>query len=186
MAEEGENQDRTEEATPERREEFRKKGQIAVSREVTSVFVLAAVIVVMSYYLGFMVDDLSKFMKFSFQRIYLVNFGEDGFRLHLAQIWAKTLIFIMPFFLVSSIVAIFITFSQTTLNVSWERLKPDFSRMNPLKGIVRMVNTQAIVELVKGIGKMSSVGIVSVLILYSEFPKVPGLMQLSISAGNIV
>ena len=36
--------DKTEEATPERRDEFRERGEIAVSREVTSVFTLASLI----------------------------------------------------------------------------------------------------------------------------------------------
>jgi len=35
MAAGGDDQERTEEATPERREEFREKGQIAVSKDVT-------------------------------------------------------------------------------------------------------------------------------------------------------
>ena len=78
-------------------------------------------------------------MRFSFERIYLVDFGEDGFRIHLGQIWLKTISFIIPFFVVSSFVAVVITFSQTTLNFSWERLKPDFSRMNPLKGLVKQI-----------------------------------------------
>ena len=180
MAENGENADRTEEATPERREEFRKKGQVAVSREITSVFVLAAVVVTMSFYLGKLIEDLSEFMVFSFQRTRLVNITEETFRFHLSQVWFKTLSFIAPFFIVSSIVAIFVTFSQTTLNFSWERLKPDFKRMNPLQGIVRMVSGQAVVELIKGVGKMGSVSLVSYLILYSEWAIVPGLMQYSV------
>ena len=180
MAEQGENDDRTEEATPERREDFRKKGQVAVSREVTSVFVLAGVVLTMSFYLGLLVEDISKFMRFSFQRIHLVSISEDGFGLHLGQIWIKTLVMIIPFFIVSTVIAIFITFSQTTLNFSWQRLKPDFKRMNPLQGLVRMFSGQAVVELLKGIGKMGSVGVVSYLILYSEWTKVPGLMQYSI------
>ena len=43
-----------------------------------------------------------------------------------------------------------------------------------------MFSGQAVVELLKGIGKMGSVGVVSYLILYSEWTKVPGLMQYSI------
>jgi flagellar biosynthesis protein FlhB len=35
-------EDRTEEATPERRDEFRERGQVVMSRELTSVFVLVA------------------------------------------------------------------------------------------------------------------------------------------------
>ena len=176
MAEQGENDDRTEEATPERREDFRKKGQVAVSREITSVFVLAAVVLIMSFYLKILVSELIEYMRFSFQRIHLVELGEDGFRIHVAQIWGEMLKLITPFFVITTAVSIFITFSQTRFNFSWKRLKPDFKRMNPLTGIVRMVSGQAVVELIKGLGKMGSVCLVSYLILYSEWGRVPGLI----------
>ena len=96
--------------------------------------------------------------------------------------WTVTLYIIVPTFIVSMIIASSTTFAQTRLNFSWKKVKPDFSRMNPLTGLPRMVNTQAAVELGKGIAKMSAVGIVSWLILQGEWAKVPELMNYSIIA----
>ncbi len=51
MAEDGKsNDDRTEDPTEERKEDFRKKGQVAVSREITSVFVLASSVVFLTFF----------------------------------------------------------------------------------------------------------------------------------------
>ena len=51
MAEENENgQEKTEEATDERREEFQKRGDIAQSREFTSAFVLIASLLFLSMF----------------------------------------------------------------------------------------------------------------------------------------
>ena len=52
-----------------------------------------------------------------------------------------------------------------------------FCKLNPIKGIANLVSMNAAMELVKSIGKMSAVGIVSWLILYSEWVKVPGLLN---------
>lgn len=175
MADNDDNDDRTEEATPERREEFRKKGQIAVSKEVTSVFVLSAIVLASSFYLKKLISDIIIMMEQVFSNIDPKKITEDGIMSYLSLLWGSYLRMIIPFFVISSVVAIFITFSQTTLNFSFERLKPDFKRMNPLQGIVRMFSGQSVVELIKGIGKMASVGSVSYLILYSEWQIVPGL-----------
>ena len=76
MAGDSDNEDRTEEATPERREEFREKGQIAISREVSSVFVLAAVVGMFSFYLIKVVKQLEVMMTKSFSQIDLSKLNE--------------------------------------------------------------------------------------------------------------
>ena len=53
MAEENQDgQEKTEEPSDERREKFRTSGDVAVSRELTSVFVLASVTLFLSVYIG--------------------------------------------------------------------------------------------------------------------------------------
>ena len=52
--------DRTEEATPERRQEFREKGQVAVSKEITSVGVLFSAALFMSAYIPYLYDKIKR------------------------------------------------------------------------------------------------------------------------------
>lgn len=172
-----ENDDRTEEATPERREEFRKKGQVAVSREITSVFVLFSSVVLISFYLLYLQSDLQNYLKESFYKLRFYRMSVYEFQTHLEDNVFIFIKMIIPFFIVVSFVAIFITFMQTKFNVSFTRLSPDFKRMNPLTGLVRMFSSQAAVELGKGFSKMATVAVVAYLILYSEWAKVPGIMQ---------
>lgn len=76
MADEQDRDDRTEEATPERREQFREKGQIPVSREITSVFILAALTLLMANYLGRFLTDLMAFMSGAFHNIEYVEMSK--------------------------------------------------------------------------------------------------------------
>ncbi len=174
-----EKEDRTEEATPERREEFRERGQVAVSKEITSVFVLAAVTVFLYFYTRVFVENFLEYMTFTFENLDQVK-TLTNLRNHLSQVWYQLLWLIAPFFLVSATTALFFTLIQTRFNFSWKKLAPNFKQLNPLSGLQRMVNTQAAMELLKSIGKMSIVGVVSYLILRSEWVKVPGLMLYSI------
>lgn len=184
MADENPQQeDKTEEASPERREEFRERGQIAVSKELSSVFVLAASVVFLSFYIKNFVDSLERMFINHFQHVETTRVGTDNILRIANGIWVEVLYLIVPIFLVSAVVSTVITGFQTRLNWSWKKLKPDFSRMNPLKGIARMVNMQALFELVKGLGKMGVVSIVAYLILKSEWKFVPGLMIMPITSA---
>lgn len=182
MAEENPQQeDKTEEASPERREQFRERGQIAVSKELSAVFILAASVVFLSFYVKYFVKDLERMFVTQFQGAATLRVGQDNILEIANSTWSEVLYLIIPLFLVSSSIAILVTFFQTRMNWSWKKLKPDFSRMNPLKGLARMVNFQALFELGKGIGKMAVVGIIAFLILKSEWKIVPGLMIMPLS-----
>jgi flagellar biosynthetic protein FlhB len=181
MAEEAEsNEDRTEDATPERRDEFREKGNVASSRELTSVFVLAASIAFLGYYGPKFIDSLSKLYIEHFQRISSFRVTPQNFFVFARTIGTETALLLAPLFLLSAVVSSSVTLLQTRLNFSWDRVKFDMTKLDPLKGLVRMVNLQALVELTKGIAKISAVFFVSYLVLKSEWYQVPGLMDLNI------
>src|SRR4051812_36627095 len=61
--------ERTERATPKRRDEARKRGQVARSQEVSSLFVLAAGFGVLSLTGGALVDRLEQTTRDMFARI---------------------------------------------------------------------------------------------------------------------
>ena len=179
MAENEDGAEKSEEATPKRREEFREKGQIAVSREVNSFLVLTSIVIFMSFYGPKLVEDCLKLMqehifKASKFQIHLDNIGGYFF-----ETWMQFIVLIIPPFIVSGFVGFLGVMFQTRFNWSWKKLNPDFKRLNPLKGLANMVNSQALMNLAKGIAKMVSVGFVSYLILKSEWNVVPALMNLS-------
>jgi flagellar biosynthetic protein FlhB len=72
----GADQERTEDATPKKREEARQKGQVAKSQEVSSVAVLFAVLVVFYFLGGYMVKELLGLMQWS---CLVANYSQIGF-----------------------------------------------------------------------------------------------------------
>lgn len=174
--------DRTEEASPERRDEFREKGEVVVSREFTSVAVLAAVVAFLSFAGTFGFQYLQKLFTSQFESLASRRIDTSNVMKYAGEMWWVTICIILPAFAVSVIIASSSTFAQTRLNFSWKKLSPNFGRMNPMAGLPRMVNSQAAMELGKGVAKMTIVGLISWLILEGEWTKVPELMNYSINA----
>jgi flagellar biosynthetic protein FlhB len=175
-------EDRTEEATPERREEFRERGQVVVSRELTSVMVLAGVVVFFSSWSSTMVSGLERLFVTNFEQMGSRRLDGEGFLTFLTGAWAQFLWIIIPVFLVVFVVATAGTFAQTRMNWSWKRVSVDFSRLNPVSGLARMVNMQAAMELGKSVAKLAAIGVVAWLILYGEMSHAPELMSWPIVA----
>ena len=181
MAEESQDgQEKTESPTDERREQFRNRGDIAHSREITSVFVLVSCLGWLSYTGRNSAEELIFLLKKSFESIAYYRLNLSDITDYLASMWLKFIKIILPMASVSLTVSVLLTFIQTKMNVSVKRIAPQWQRLNPLSGLKRMVSLQALAELLKSLGKMFSVASVLFLILYSEWEKVPALLNLNL------
>ena len=176
-------EDKSEEATPERREEFRDKGNIAVSKEITSAIILLGLTIFMTYYFQNMAGTMKALLRQFFEESSTPNLN-SGLVLNLVfKAWLGVLWIVIPVFLVDSVLSIASTLIQTRFNWSWEKVSPDFSRMNPFSGLVRMMSVQALVDLGKSLAKMAAVAIVAWLVLLAQWPIVPKLMNVSIMSS---
>ncbi len=172
--------ERTEQATDAKREEFRKRGQVAHSKEFASaVFFLAAAGTI--YMIG----------RYSFQHIYEVfniAFGpkmveiirsQNNFEvMKLAAL--KTGIIVAPILLGIAVLGFLSSILQTGfLNVE-NALTPDFNKINPTSGFKRIFSLRAVVEGVKSFLKMVLIGLIVYLILKSEVHNIPYLVGYSL------
>ncbi len=179
MAAEEDGQDRSEEASPERRDEFRERGQIAISREVTSTLVLAAVIGMFGFYLMWLMHRLQHFLISHFQHLDTQHLSSKSITGYMGEVGRELLIMITPIFVATTVASVAVTFAQTRLNWSWKKLSPDFSRMDPFKGFIKIFSMDSVVELLKSVGKMLIVGCMTYAILSGEWVKMPGLLHMN-------
>ena len=181
MAEEsGDGQEKTEEPSQERKDEFRDRGEVVHSREISSVLSLVALTIFFTFFAGFLMVNIKKFMVQLFGNAHQIEISNTSILNFSTNIWQNWLNIITPVFMILIAVSCLATFSQTRFNFSMKRLEPKLEKFNVLKGLQRMVSSQAALELVKSILKMLAVGLVATLILYSEFVRVPGLINLKI------
>lgn len=147
-------QERTEKATPKRREEARRKGQVAKSRELPSVAVLLAGTMVLFLGAAFFSRESTVMM-----RHFLGNAGSIPLSVDTLPGMARLLTvhfftFLAPFFLVLMAMAVFSNLLQCGFVYAPEAVKPDFSKLNPFSGLKRLFSRQALAEFVKSLVKL--------------------------------
>ena len=167
MAEESD-LEKTEAASARRLEQAREEGQVPRSREVGTFLVL--VVAAAAFWLvgPWMVQRVAGI----FRRGLIVDHGmatEPALMLvRLADISLDTLLSFSPLFGALIIAALLSPFFVGSWNFSPKALQPDLSRLDPLKGLSRLVSWNGLVELIKAVVKSSLVGGVAILVLWSE------------------
>ncbi len=161
--------ERTEQATGKRRADARKKGRVAKSREIPSAMVMLAglsILFVLSSYIfrqlaGVMTDLLRKppaALSLTPSEIRDMS-GE--------MLWSVFLI-LGPVLVVIVAIAVLSNFVQVGPLFSMETIRPQFGRLNPLKGFSRMFSRHAAVELIKSLGKLFVIGYVAYSTIQNE------------------
>lgn len=165
MAEE---QERTEQATPQRRQKARDEGQFARSRELTSLAAMAGALLAFVYTGSGLMDGMRTL---AFEYLGARSFAGPVEAVRHAA--TETMRMVMPFFLGASALSVLAAAAQQG-GFSFHMPKAELSRMNPLKGVRRLLSGEALVEAVKTTVKFTIVGYVLYRILAHA---VPGLSQ---------
>jgi len=158
-------EERTEQATPKRLEEARKKGQIARSKELNMAFVMiagSAVLYAGGPQLGQFFIDLMK-SRLSFDASWLRN--PDMILVGFSDAGLSALTAFAPFLLLAFIAAILGGVAIGGWSFSGAPLAPKFSKLDPIKGLKRLFGVRGLVETVKAIAKAFVVSACAIVFL---------------------
>ena len=148
---------KTEKATPKKRRDERKKGNVFFSNDAVSVAVLLASFFVLKLTATPMVEQIYRFLQYAMGLV--AGAAHTGLQDNLSGLvleMLKTFLFAAgPLLATTAGGAVAATFFQTKLLVSGEALKPKFSRINPLQGIKRLFSLRSVIEALKGILKIT-------------------------------
>lgn len=174
-------QERTEEATQQRREDFRKRGQVANTRELGSVLVLLTS-AFMLWFLGrFFLAQMSEIITKSLGP-FLVEAARRGDYVPVTLFVLKKALFIVaPLVGILSIMGIAATVVQTGFLQNEEAFDFDLERINPISGFGRLFSLRALVEGVKAVLKLILVASVVAILVKDQIVKVPALVSLSVN-----
>jgi flagellar biosynthetic protein FlhB len=170
-------EDKTEDASAERREEFREQGNVVNSYELSQVVGLAGIAMFISWYGPKVLERSQRLFVRNFQQIESFRVSDKNVMNYIGATWLDLLIMTLPFFLVAAFGSGLATMLQTQFNWSWKKLEPDWKKLNPLPGIGRMFSKELIVGLLKSTAKLTVVSIIAWLVLAGEWKRVPALMN---------
>lgn len=176
---EGNDQEKTEPATPRKRREARRKGQVARSREIPSVLVLLGALTVFYFAGSWMFNQLLEIMRDIFQQMAHFDLGVTSLHTVMIYLFRKVALLLAPLLLTVTLAAIIGNVSQVGFILTGEPLTPKLSKLNPLKGLIRLFSPRGLVELVKSLFKIAIIGIVAYAMLHGELDKISALVNLN-------
>ncbi|HKE92669.1 MAG TPA: flagellar biosynthesis protein FlhB [Povalibacter sp.] len=168
MAENEDGQERTESATPRRREEARRKGQIPRSRDLSAAAVLMTGGVALSSLGGQIGGDLYSLMRRSLTLTRDQMLDSTQLVPTLASAAMDGLLASLPVLGLLLLAALLAPLVLGGWSFSTEALTPQFSRLNPLAGIKRIFAMRSIVELTKALAKFGVVAVIAALVLWKD------------------
>jgi len=172
--------ERTEDATPKRREDARRKGQLAISQEA---YVFANLLVVSIVLLITGRHMLHQSLA-TFQALWLPidRFEVEDARQMLQIAFGGGARAIAPVLVGTFVAAVIAGQIQTRGNVAPSRLAPKLAKISPKSNLSRVFKKQGPIELAKSIAKLALVGGVAWLAIAPHITSYLGLYQLPLLA----
>lgn len=168
---------RTETATPKKREEMRRKGNLPKSREIPSVVVLLG-----GFFMIYLwAERLSSGLSVLFREFLASPPGRIESVDAVHTLWIELLsrcgILLSPVLSAILLCAVASNVAQTGLLFTAEPLTPDLQKLNPVTGLTRIFSLSSLAELFKAFLKFLLVGWIAYRILREELPVLPGIME---------
>ncbi|NLK86670.1 MAG: flagellar biosynthesis protein FlhB [Clostridiaceae bacterium] len=178
--------EKTEKATPKKRREARRKGQVFQSREISTTLVLLFVFISLRLFGSNIYNELSGFMKKVFTEYPQIN------DLYMPDILLRVFIdgiivffkTVGPIMLTGLLTGLIVSYAQVGFLFTLETLKPNFSRISPISGMKRLFSMKGIVELVKAVLKVVAIGYVTYSYLNGKAQSVISLMDTDILSST--
>jgi flagellar biosynthetic protein FlhB len=180
--------DRTERATPKRRTEARRHGQVVLSPEVSPVAVLLTALLLAAFG-GPLLLARSRLLLGSW--LAAVGPAAAGNEVLsavaplLARAGGQLVTVLLPFFLLVAVVGVGVVVAQVGWSLNPELVLPDLNRMNPMNGVQRIFSSSGLVNLAKALLKIVIVLAIAYRVLRHIGPgtlAAPGMMPEEILA----
>ena len=179
-------QERTEPATPKKRQKVRSEGRVCKSRD------LGAAVEILAGLLGLLmlgrsiVGGLLGYMRGTIQFMGDSVLFQDGWFSALADAAVRN--YFGSWLLLGIIIAVLVT-AVTVRQVGWsitgEPFKPNFGRLNPVSGMKKIISLRSLVELLKGLLKASVFVIVIYIALRDKLPDAVRAMHFPMERGAL-
>ena len=176
-------EEKTEKATPKKRKDQRKEGNVLQSKEIGIAASVLGIFAAMRLLLGFISENIFSYTGSVFEELGSTYVTTDN----IMTIWVDVItvfgITVGPVCLIAIFLGIIPTIAQTRGLFTMKALKPKFSRLNPLSGIKKLFSLQSIVGILKGLIEVIIISVVIYNEIRDRLPKFVMLIDTGVAAG---
>lgn len=172
--------EKTEKATPKKRQDARNKGQVARSQEFGQAFVLLAGLFALKLLSGTYYDELARMFQNKLSMGLAYEITEESVRLLFLELaWLVTKL-VLPLMGVVLVIGVFISYMQVGVLFTLKPVTPDINKINPIQGIKNIFSMRTVIELIKSILKMVVVGVIVYLELTGDWERVSQMGDMAV------
>lgn len=166
--------DKTEKPTPKRRNEARKKGQVAKSPDLNGAVVLGAGLIGLLAFGPAVVSGVAGSMRSTFAQISRPGDATSAAGLHaLSQAALHTILdTVAPIAGLCLAAGIIVNVAQVSFKPTAQAIKPDFKKINPITGFRNLFGIRVATEGIKAIAKVAAVGVVVAMALVPQLTSI--------------
>lgn len=183
MAESSSGQERSEEASAKRQLEARERGQIARSRELTTMLLLFAAAGVLWGSGDDFVAVIAGSMRQNFDVTHALRLNDVDLLALAGRAARDSLVSLAPFLIVSVLVSVGGTIALGGWTIATEALGFKWNRIDPLAGIGRLLSLRSLIELAKALAKFLLLLGFGLAALWHEAPELLALGTMPVAAG---
>ncbi|MBI3774181.1 MAG: flagellar biosynthesis protein FlhB, partial [Gammaproteobacteria bacterium] len=170
-----EGQERTQQATPKRREDARKKGQVPRSKELNATLMLVGAASMMLMFGNQFMGALAELFRTGLILTRAQIFDPGAMTHALRSLFQDGFYAALPLLIVTVVIALGAPLLLSGWTFSSEQISMKFSRLNPITGLGRMFSWRGLLELFKALIKFSFILAIAVIVLWSEVDSMLGL-----------
>jgi flagellar biosynthetic protein FlhB len=185
--EQQETSQKTEEPTQKRLDEALERGQIAHSKEITNFVMLLLMTVLVIFMLPEMMKAATLHLRSYVTEVH--NFhcdydADDLFRLFLKILGEIALLVMVPFLIAMS-AGIVGNVIQHGLIYAPEAMAPKISKISPFAGVKRMFSMRTVLELVKGLVRMTVIGATIWMVVRQDIAAILALHDVELASAML-
>ncbi|MFC0271310.1 flagellar biosynthesis protein FlhB [Metabacillus herbersteinensis] len=177
--------EKTEKATPRKRQDSRKKGQVAKSADVNTALTLLAVFLSFLFIGSFMRERIVNLLRATFQDYLLIDLTQQNVHSLFITMSYHSAFLLAPIMAVALIAGVLSNYLQVGFLFSAEAVQMKLDKVNPIQGFKRIYSVRALVELLKSLLKILFVGVVTFAVLWLDMDKVLRLSHLTVEQSLI-
>ncbi len=176
-------EEKTEKATPKKRRDQRKKGNVLQSKEIVTAVSVLGIFTAMRLLIGLITKAVLAYSGSIYEHIGETEVSADTIIPIFTNVITVVAICVGPICLIAIFLGIIPTVAQTKGLFTMEALKPKFSRLNPLSGIKKLFSLDAIVSILKGLIEVIIISVVIYNEMQSRMNKFIELMNAGVMQG---
>lgn len=174
---------RTEAPTAKRLEKERSKGNVPTSQEVQTLSILTGSLIMIWLLVPHLVTRLGEILGGFLGKAHAFPVDAEGVRSTLVGVIVEVAIALAPGGMLLVFAALLGSIGQNGLLFSPSKLEIKWNKVSPIKGVNKVLSKQKVVDLAKGIVKLTLVGTVAYLVVVPNFNAPDMLIQMPLSVA---